>query len=635
MPKPRSHGPLLATALLVLAAAAWWWQPWIDPVPMRTPRAPAPATLPAPPAAAASAAREAAPLRAAAAGPAAPTTPTPTAGTTAAGTPIHGTITVRDERGVEHATTDGSLQVEFLVATAADRVRLERQSVAVTAGRWQAVAPPDTGKVRAQQVDLDGRAALCRDEVELPPPGQPIALRAQWLAPHFLVRVLADDTGLDLADLRVVRMCDWQRERCPHPGNRNVHEVLAGGRSPLRLQNDHRGSEDRFWIRAPGYAWNHIAIATTEPGEHLLRLRPGGDVDVVVVGGIPAGSVLRARPADRATGQPAAELHPAAEGATRIDGLAAGGWVLALEKGGFYGDRVVLGQTTAAIAAATITTATITLTSAPERPATFAVGGTLRVSPQWGADLLLAFEPTGSLRAWHDRDTTVPLADMQRLADGEYRWGPCPLPAGRWELTVRGCEHRVVLEVGPAHPTEVAIVAPDPNDVRVRILDATDGQPVTKAAPGWYGLPDDWQSGWTHVPMQELGDGWYGFRAPAGRLQISVHPEGYAWSMSQHVVQPGANEFVVRITRVCGVEVVLQDGEVTLPWPDDARVELEHVVSRAGVAYWSGNRVAAVEPGEHVLTIQPIDGFLPIPPRRVVIEPAKWTRVEIGLQRKP
>lgn len=307
-----------------------------------------------------------------------------------------------------------------------------------------------------------------------------------------------------------------------------------------------------------------------------------------------------------------------------------------------------MGRTTSVVTAGTITPATITVISEVLRPSTTVVHGTLRVSAEWGAEvglhalragkrrtmISLDIDPTGEVSAWQE-PTMLLLDEMTKVGEGEYRWGPTPLCAGRYQITVRGCEHRTIVPIGPEHPTEIAIVVPEPNEVRVRVLDAGSGQPIVGAAPDWTRRVAGWQGGWSPAPMRELGDGWYHFLAPVGDLEISVHPEGYGWVDTDHVVRPGSNEFVVRVDRVCGVEIVLKDGGVTLPWPDDAHMELEHATSKAGAAYWSGNKVAAEEPGEHTLTMQPLEGYLPIAPRRVVIEAAKWTPIVIELQRKP
>ena len=98
-------------------------------------------------------------------------------------------------------------------------------------------------------------------------------------------------------------------------------------------------------------------------------------------------------------------------------------------------------------------------------------------------------------------------------------------------------------------------------------------------------------------------------------------------------MRPGHNEFVVRIGRVQGIEITLMDGEAKVPWPNLAHARLEHTATKSGVAYWSGHRVASKEPGEHTLTIDRVDGFAPIPPRKIVVEPGRWTPVVIALER--
>lgn len=633
----RTHGVILFVALLAIAATVLWQRPAADPALARGPGDIASA-LPrgAVPAEAATGtpAVDARGERSAAATPAAPTE-VPDAN--APPITVTGTITAVDARGIEHTTCDGTVELQFLYANADKPTSFASEDVvaAVAAGRWQADAPAHATKLQVGKVELDGRPALCADERDLDPAGPPVSLRARWLEPFLLLRVLADDTGADLGDLRVVQMGDPTLEDCPHPGNKNRIPVLEHASSPLRLANQSTRAKERYWATAPGYAWNQVALSTIEPGERVLRLRPGGDVDVVIVGDAPADARLRVRQTGFTDGLPFAELRPVAGGTTRVDALPAGTWSIALEKGDWYRERVVFGRVDAAVTTGTVTSATISLEQAPERPAAFQIGGTLRVSPRWGRDLSVEVEPTGPTKVWDEYGVKEALANMRQLDEGLYRWGPFDVVAGRYELTVHGCQHHAIVPVGPAHPTEITIVVPDPNEVRVRLLDGMDGKPMAGANPGWCGLLEGWQSGWRPSPMQELGDGWYTFQAPAGQLQISVHPDGYVWLLSTHEVRPGRNEFVLRVPRAFGIEITLKDGDTAVPWPDDAEVEIEHVVSKSGAAYWSGNKVAAEEPGEHTLTLNELDGFLPVPPQRVVIEPAKWTKVEIRLQRKP
>ncbi len=633
----RAHRPLLFACLLAVsgALAALWWLGTDDPQ-RDVPQPPPGEWRAAPERSERTTARDgvaeggATPAERTAA-PTDAVTSTPPA--SAAGLRIHGTITVSDARGAEHAQCSGSLRLALLVPNADSAILVyQEQDVAVTAGRWQGVAPLDAVELRVSHADLDGRRAQCKDEFPLTTPEQPMALRAKWLE-ALRVRVLADDTGADLDGVRVVQMVDWQLADCTHPGNSNIHEVLADARSPLQIRHASTSDAERYWMKAPGYAWNQIAMATTEPGERVLRLLPGGDVDLSFVGIVPRGAVLRVRRGDDG-GRPFAELVPSASSTTRVDALPAGTWQLTLEQGLWFQDCLVLGQTTAVVTASTIATAAITLRADVARPPAVEVRGTLRLSPKWGTDVSLELEARADLRAWTEETTRIELGEMTKVKEGVYRFGPTTLLRGPHQLLVDGTEHRALVEVGP-QATELEVVVPEPNEVRVRVLDATSEQPLAGANVSWFSLVDGWDGGWGHASTREAGDGWYHFLAPAGRIKVSLHPDGYSWLTKEHVVQAGANEVTLRIARACGVEVTLKDGDVVLPFPDHARVQIGHVVTKAGVAYWSGTKVAAKEPGEHVLTIDPLEGFLPVEPRRVVIEPAKWTKVEIVLRRKP
>jgi len=553
---------------------------------------------------------------------------------------------VADADGSVHDDCDGSVELHAMVPFHADNnvYELRSSTVPVAGGRWHADVTTEATKLQVGTVHLDGRPAICTEEFPLTADLAPLLLRARWV-PTLRLRVIGDDTGADLGGLRVVRCSDWQRDDFRHPGNEELRIVLEHGRSPLQLHHGETGPSVRYWVKAPGYAWDQIVLATDGSGERTLRLAPGGDVDVTFVGAVPAGAVLRVREVPdvaptppgtpRRQDRPMAEVTLAAAGPTRVDALPAGSWSLSLEKGEWFHEQVVFGVATVVATAGAIVPATITVRADMQPPVAQRVHGTLQLSPAWGEDIHLELEPAGATKVWAKDDVRLRLDGMQPIGPGHYRWGEIELLAGRWEITVRGTEYRTIAEVGPGHPTELHIVVPDPNEVRVRVVDAATGLPIPGAAPSCNGTVAGWSSGWSHSPMHAVGDGWHRCLAPAGTIVLSAHPPGYAWAHASHEVRPGGNEFVLRLERVCGIELVLKDGEVTIPWPHDAYAQIEHTTSKAGVGYWSGNRVAAKEPGEHLLTIEPIPGYEPIAPRTVQIDAGRWTKVEIVLRRKP
>jgi hypothetical protein len=559
---------------------------------------------------------------------------------------LEGSIVVVDGvDGSRHPNCDGLLQLELRVPVDADATtfRLDAVTVPVVAGRWQADVTRAATRLQIGDTVLDQRVAVCLDDFELADVRAPLLLRALWPRGAML-RVTGADTKADLADIRVVRLRDWSSLQFRHPGNGELQVVVEHGRSPLLLHSE-SGPTARFGVKAPGYAWEQVHLATDEPGERTVQLVPGGDVDVTFVGAVPDGAVLRVREVGedeptapglpRRQDQPVAEIALAAAGATRIDALPVGSWSLSLEKGDWFREQVVFGTATVVVTAGAIVPATIVVQADAQPPVTCQVRGTLQLSPDWGADIHLELEPGGATRAWTKNAVQLRLDQMQPIGAGRHQWGEVTLLAGRWEITVHGTGYRTIAEVGPGHPAELHIVVPDPNEVRVRVVDATTGVPIPGATPSWHGSVAGWSSGWSHSRMQAVGDDWYRTLAPAGTIVLSAHAEGYSWSHAEHEVRAGANTFVLRVPRVCGIELVLKDGEVTIPWPDNAYAQIEHTTAKSGVGYWSDNRVAAQQPGEHLLTLEPIPGYEPIPPRKVQIEPEQWTRVEIALRRKP
>ncbi len=616
----------------VLAAALWFVLRSSDvPAPMPSPDAAPAATAPAPaplPANGSASERGDATERTAAKTAAEATSPSATERRV-----VRGTIVVVDSRGAEHTQTNGTMDLDVMLKGEAEARpgQIETVPTHVTAGRWEASVPATTFALAVTDVVLDGRPCACDEAPTLPAGDAPIALRARWFDPLRL-RVVGSDTRADLTEIRVVQVADWELDGCTHPGNHGATPVVDHAVSPLALPNDGSAEMQRLRVHSPGYAWGAVDLSTAEAGERELRLVPGGDVDVTIVGTAPDGAVLRVRAEEQ--GPPAGEFRLSGK-QLRVDGLPVGRWLLTVEKGRWFQDPRQLGKTTIEVARGAITPATITLSEPVERPPTVQVQGTLTIDPAWGADVSFQLEPMKEVCAWDEADVVFASDALTKIGEGRYRWGPRKALAGRYGVVVEIAGYKSIVHVGPHPTTELDIVVPPPNEVRLRLVDALTRAPIAHASPSWYFQPPEgWDKGWSHGGIEEVGDGWYRFRSPAGRVGINVEPEGYAWTMESRDVKPGPNEIEVSVKRVCGVEIVLKDGDVIVPWPISGESDIENVVTKTGVAYWSGGKIAAKEAGEHTLTIGPIDGYEPIPPRRVVIPEGAWTKVEIALQRK-
>lgn len=207
---------------------------------------------------------------------------------------IRGALVIVDGT-IEHAREQGSMEVSFRVADPdqPSLPRHERQTLAVVDGAFEFTTPSLPVVVSFSTIRAGERDALCASDFAVHDTTTPVVVRAQWQQ-SMLLRVLADDTGSDLAGLTVARNSDWHHDRSPHPGQR-PEPVLTGARSPLRLGPRTNHATELLWVRAPGYAWNRIELVTTDPAERVVRLLPGGDLAVTIDGKIPDGAVLRVR----------------------------------------------------------------------------------------------------------------------------------------------------------------------------------------------------------------------------------------------------------------------------------------------------------------------------------------------------
>lgn len=556
-----------------------------------------------------------------------------------------GTFVVVDPRGVEHPHEDGEFSLVLWQGNSGHHAR-----VIVKAGRWQHVVATLPAKVSVDDARLGDRIVRCDEELPVGDEITPLAFRGHWFA-ALRLRVLADETGADLAAVRLVTNSAW-RSPFPHPGNDEIRVVVERGNSPLQFEPTSTGDTQTVWAHAEGRAWDHVKLDTTSAAERVLRLLPGGDVDVTIVGGsFPRDTRLRVRepltrPANmteeawqimrtRSQGTPIAELMPKAAAMTRIEGLRVGTWSIVLEQGDWFGEPVTLASATVEIIAGTVTPVTLTLAGDRTAPPNVRVAGMLVVGEAWGTQLALSIEAKGSTKAWYRGQSMLGLKDMKRTGANEYAWDAGMLPAGEYQVLVDGTEYRTRFSLPPQGNENVRIVVPDPCEVQLRVIDAETGRAIGGDwTPGWYSTPAEWEGGWGHAMTTARPDGSFHFLAPPGPITVHAHPGGYLWSQEHYDVQRGVNSFVLQIRRASGVDIVLVDGESTLPWPDSLQALLTDADGKSVVAYWSDSRIAVKEPGEFTLQVDEVAGYEPIEPRKVVVSAQEWTKITIPLRRK-
>lgn len=555
---------------------------------------------------------------------------------TLAGPRVRGTFIVADADGRTHATEAG----RFALLILRDGVR-HQVEVDVRRGVWTAPIEPGD-RLTASDCILADRAVVCdgpalevRDDVAP-------AFRGRWL-PHQMLRVRAADTRADLSGIRIVRVRDWTRDNFPHPGNADDNElILQGATSPLALPDPTTRFGDRttVWVHAPGYAWDKLVVSLTDRVEREIFLERGGDLEVTIVGGVPRDAVLRAwglSGSPPLTAVPAAEFTPPVDGPLRIEGLKPGDYRIRCDKGHWFQEPLVLGSTDTTVVAGERRTVAVTITGNTVAPPLVPVAGTVHLPASWERQgLTLEFDPIGATQSWmRDSKRIRATVDLDTPWDLDIPWDAGKLHAGDYQVIVTPVGTRARLTVGQAGATDVRIIVAEAADVRLRLLEQDSGRTVTSGTLNWFSELPAGVSGWSPATAKlDAATSTFRFRAPSGRVHLGygAGSRDYQWTNATRDLQPGLNELTLEVVRACGIDVVFTDRGVAVP-SDDWRVELRRVDGDGGVASKSGARISAKAPGRYEVEFPEINGYRPIPPRTVTIEPGQWVEVKVALER--
>jgi len=129
------------------------------------------------------------------------------------------------------------------------------------------------------------------------------------------------------------------------------------------------------------------------------------------------------------------------------------------------------------------------------------------------------------------------------------------------------------------------------------------------------------------------------FRAPQGWIELNTWDDDYEFVDSRFEALPGKNRFTLELTRSCGVEIRLFDGDTALPWPkglDSHLAGLDHE-GRERTTAWRDDHVrrGASAPGRYRIVFGEVSGYLPVEDEEVEIPPETFVEHPIRLRRKP
>ena len=439
-----------------------------------------------------------------------------------------------------------------------------------------------------------------------------------------------------------------------------------------------------LWARAPGYAWGRILVDLQDPREWTLRLERSAELSLWIQGAPPPrGLVLRIRPARdgeefarrirdryesieesqlpegksreeliRAAEEhfrapssdleislahpPVFECKPTSPGPTVVSGLACRRYAVAAEVGSLH-RPVRLASAWADLRSGSSVAVTLTLSSLPPTPAGVTVSGTLHVPGEWGP-------PESPIQLDFLGDGPGVKADLRPVVDapsGTYGFQFSEVRPGHHQLTLAAYSWRKVITVDE-RPSLLSIRIPAPSSVTVRVIDQQTDEPIELNQLGWYcdAGTERRHGGGASVPRSEE-TGVFRFRAPQGPVTLEVSDEKgtYANLREQVEVRPGANEFVLRVARWCGVLVIVEHEGRRIPWEWD-RHEFR-ARRRDGPGRIEGYlpsldgslRLLLSQPGRYEISASGYEGLQALEPLAVELEAGEFVEWRIELQR--
>jgi len=397
----------------------------------------------------------------------------------AAGVPFR--VHVLDDQGRMHERESGRLRVVLWEGGAGSFLEVQ-----VHEGVFTLEAAP-AGGVKADSGTLGGRGVLPEPAARggTGQPGQeprggagsPLVLR--W-APLALLRVVDAVSGRDLPEVEVYARGGLDHGLGAHPGLVPA-ERLVTGPSPISLEvSDFElsGTGGVVYAHARGHAWGQARVALARGGETTLRLQPGGDLEVGLVGAeLPPLAYLRLR-ADL-DGRVLAEVTLA--GARRpvlLTGLPLGSLLASVEVGDRTAEPELLGRAQAEI---TPGLTRVEVVIEPRVPAALAaLAGVVVLPSAWelGERKLRLQRIGGSL--WDPEDAfELPLDRPRAGSEDEYPFDAGRVRTGRWLLELEELRTSLAVDVPAQGCRNARLVIGPPAE----LLSPAPGLPLLAGAP--------------------------------------------------------------------------------------------------------------------------------------------------------
>ncbi|MSR48191.1 MAG: hypothetical protein EXS13_14215 [Planctomycetes bacterium] len=224
-----------------------------------------------------------------------------------------------------------------------------------------------------------------------------------------------------------------------------------------------------------------------------------------------------------ARGQVVAQVEPAPEGKTHIDGVTPGRVRIALERGDDWDAPQVLAEAVVEIVKGVDARVTLTIEPPREVARRVRLAGSVRFSPAWNSSRLdLRFKPAVVPGSTTADEFKLGFRDLDAIAGppGVYRFDAGTVLPGRYLVRSYSCGFQQFVDTGPDGTESAQVVIGNPADVVVHAIDDLTGSPICgKRLVLWNckPLPEGERGSVDGAEWSALDQAWC-FRAPAGEI---------------------------------------------------------------------------------------------------------------------
>ncbi len=432
------------------------------------------------------------------------------------------------------------------------------------------------------------------------------------------------ETGEPLTNIEVIRVQDYSRSSLPHPGWSLPQDAkIVTDESPVALDGriGSIGSAVAIHARAAGHQWRRITVDLVAGGERELSLERSGSTMVRIFGDVEReGVVLRIREQGR-VGSPHSEIPVTGITEKLLEGLLPGSWTATLESGHWAHQPEIFDEVAFDLEAGGLLELELEIPLDDEERVDLA--GTVYIPEGWDLDnFSVRVRPTGPGTDPINDTIEVYSNTMQStsVAGGFlWEWGPVQVKPGTFSILVLPVGVGGLFEVPDGGLLDASIELPAAVDVTVQAVLADGSGNAFPSLIRWAPLRPPGTPGAGAVPVGDAANGLFMFQAPVGNMIISCSDVNYRPTHQQvEVTMQGPNEFVLELEPAVGMRLYLEEAGTSVPWdlswhPSVEAIGHDGVVVTRGRT-GNGYRVLVSEPGQYLVVIPDLSGFLPVDP---------------------